>query len=350
LKRLEDFIDKRIIKAARAKGYLTFQDVISAFPDRIPSPQEMDQVFSFLEKSNLELRLSEKGKPTISDKIELQKLFDLETDKEEDSGIIGENTSSEVMPDLYSVLEDEEPDIDTEEIDDAEIEEIIEDEDDGYDIDTCSERGSGIGDSAIQYLREMGKVSLLTREEEVDLSKQIEESQEIIRETILEIPFAIAEIRKLCNKAFERALGRLAHEHNSDDEVLVVIQRSNRLSALEKVVEFLKEAEVDMRSGQESLRSEFTEESIFLDSIQLKKQEVMRAIAKIRLSQDDVWKVVCTIKGLCDEACTLREKIRDVIAFGELNKAFANMTNTDAKDDDQFGDSYIKDVIQKSLL
>jgi hypothetical protein len=161
LKRLEDFIDTRIIKAARAKGYLTFQDVISAFPDRIPSPQEIDQVFSFLEKSNFELRLSEKGKPTISDKIELQKLFDSE--KDDESGLIVENPSSEVIPDLYSVLEDEEAEIDTEETDDAEIEEIIEDEDDGYDIDACSEKASGIGDSAIQYLREMGKVSLLTR-------------------------------------------------------------------------------------------------------------------------------------------------------------------------------------------
>jgi RNA polymerase primary sigma factor len=345
LRRLEDLIDTRIIKAARAKGYLTFQDVISAFPDRIPSPQEIDQVFSFLEKSNFELRLSEKGKPTISDKIELQKLFDSE--KDDESVLVVGNPSSEVIPDLYSVLEDEEADIDTEEADDAEIEEIVEDEDDGYDIDACSEKASGIGDSAIQYLREMGKVSLLTREEEVDLSKQIEDSQEIIRETILEIPFAIAEIRKLCNKAFERALGRLAHEHHSDNEILAATQRSNRLTALEKVVEFLKEAEIDMRSGQESLRCEFTEESIFLDNIQLKKQEVMKAISKIRLSQDDVWKVVCSIKTLFEEACSLREKIRDVIAFGEFNKVFANITNTDVEDDDQFGDSYIKDVIKK---
>jgi len=344
LKRLEDLIDAKIIKAARAKGYLTFQDIISAFPDRIPSQKEIDQVFSFLERSDLELRLSKKSKPVISDKAELQKIINSRAEKSDGSDAEESSSSDDNMSDLYSVLDDDETDIDDIISDDDDDDD---DDDSGYDVDSCSERGSSIGDSAIQYLREMGKVSLLTREEEVDLSKQIEDSQEIIKEAMLEIPFAIAEIRKLCKKAFERALGRLAHEHHSDDEILALIKRSSRLSSLKKVIEFLKQAESDMRNCQENLRYETPDESAFLDHIQQKKQEVLKAIAKVRISQDDVWGIVCAIKALSDEAYSLREKVGDVIAFGEINRAFANATDTDVEEDDRFGDSFINDVAQK---
>lgn len=352
MKRLENQIDTKIIKAARAKGFLTFQDIVSAFPDRIPSPQEIDQVFAFLEKSNLELRQSKKGKPIISDKDSLRKLFDSELEKDSDSELIDESSPAEDIPDLYTVLDDEEVGIDTEEIDDTEIEEILPDDSDSdYDVDSCSERGSSFGDSAMQYLREMGKVSLLTREEEVDLSKQIEDSQEIIKETILEIPFAIAEIRKICSKALEKALGRLAHEHYSDDEVLSIIRRSSKLSALEKTIEFLKQAELDMRNCQENLRYEIAKEPIFikpssLDNIQLKKQEILKAINKIRMSQDDIWKVVCAIKTLFNEARSLKEKLNDAITFSEFDKISCSVTDNDVTMKDQISNS-CNDIIQK---
>ncbi|MGB9597004.1 MAG: sigma factor, partial [Candidatus Poribacteria bacterium] len=348
MKRLDELIDIRIIEAARAKGFITFQDIVSAFPDRIPSPQEIDQLFAFLEKSNLELRQSKKGKPITVDKDSFKKLFDLELEKGEPAELIEENAHPETISDLYTVLDDEEVDINTEEIEDTEIDEIIpSDSDDDYDIDSCSEKSSSIGDSAIQYLREMGKVSLLTREEEVDLSKQIEDSQEIIKETILEIPFAIAEIRKICSKAFEKALGRLTHEHYSDDEILPIIQRSNKLSALEKTIEFLKQAELDMRNYQENLKRENIEEQVFADSpsldrIQLKKQEVLKAVNKIRMSQDDIWKVVCAIKTISNEANSLKEKLNNTLALDELNGTFSGLTNANVVAKDQ-----IEDIIQK---
>ena len=53
---------------------------------------------------------------------------------------------------------------------------------------SVSQNDIGTGDPATLYLREMGRASLLTKAEEVILSKQIESQQKVIRETMLEVP------------------------------------------------------------------------------------------------------------------------------------------------------------------
>jgi RNA polymerase primary sigma factor len=343
LKRLEYLINTQILKAARAKGYLTYQDIVSAFPDRVPLTEEIKQIISFLETSNLEFRLSGKDKSPISDMIELQKLLGAE--KEDDSVEI---PSCEDIPDLYAVLEDEDPEVEADPIDAEEIDDIIPNsEEDEYDIELAPDKSSGIGDSAILYLREMGKVSLLTREEEVVLSKQIEDSQEIIKGVILEIPFALTEIRKLCNKALDKAINRIAHEHNLEDNALSNAQRTGRLSALEKVIEFLKITEIELRSNHERIIHELTisEEAELISNIELTRQELIKAISKVRLSQDDIWKVVNNIKNLSEEACNLKIKIKKAIVSEQISEALDTIVSNN--DEKSAVDNSVKEIAKK---
>jgi len=313
LKRLEELVKSRIIKVARTKGYLTCQDITSAFPDRNIMPEEIDQILSLLEKLNIEFRSTK----SPQEKDNSEPINSKENEKNDHFNSSNDLPLPDDLHEFLSVFEDEDTDPCSDPIDDSDINDIISDpSEDGYSIDINPDRSSGIGDAAMLYLREMGKVSLLTKEEEVILSKQIEDWQEVIKESILEIPYALAEIRKLCYKAFERATSKFAQEDGSITEHLSN-QKPNRLSVLERVIELLKKAEEEMREYQKLLHRglPFHQEMALNNQINDKKRELMKIISRIRLSQDDIWKIVMNIRNLSEEACLLKEQIDNTVDF-----------------------------------
>lgn len=326
MERLEDLVKSSIIKVARAKGYLTCQDIVSAFPDRTITPKEIDQILSLLEKFNIEFRPANKFPQEISNPKPSKSKEDEKSDHFSSSDDI---PFSDDLHDFLSVLESEDTDTCSDSVNDSDFDDIVSDaSEEGYSIDINPERSSGIGDAAMLYLREMGKVSLLTKEEEVILSKQIEDWQEVIKESILEIPYALAEIRKLCYKAFERAASKVTTEAEAKVEQLTS-QKSSRLSVLEKVIELLKKAEEEMREHQQLLRKglPFHQEIELNNYINNRKQELKKIISRIRLSQDDICKIVMNIRNLSEEACFLKEHIDGAVNFETFAVMSAEVEN-----------------------
>ena len=69
-----------------------------------------------------------------------------------------------------------------------------------------------VSDPSRMYLNEMGSVSLLTCEEEVQIAKQIEEGKKKIKEVVLNAPVTIREVREIGKKLSTGSLsiGRLS--------------------------------------------------------------------------------------------------------------------------------------------
>jgi RNA polymerase primary sigma factor len=306
-------MEAQIHKAVSEKGYLTFQDILSLCSGKFPTIREIRLISSIAEKSGFIIHV-QRDNLNKSQYSKFCKLFNIDA---------SEGISNDVSK-LYDEIDDDtEISIDDNDNDDEDIDDIVsQDDNDDYESRLYSKGSGSIGDSAILYLREMGKVSLLTREEEVVLSKQIEDWQKVIRETILEIPFALTEIRKICNKSFEKALSRLSQEDKRESETLANIRKSGRLSSLQSVIESLRNAEGDMRHSHEMLSHglETSEEVAAMSNhIKSKRQELMKSVSKIRLSQDDICKVVISIKNLSEEACSLKAMIDSLLPEDSIN-------------------------------
>ncbi len=89
---------------------------------------------------------------------------------------------SEDIEKIYDIFNDADIDI----VEDKEDKEDKEEEDDDSGLDLSVPQGVGIDDPVRMYLKEIGKVDLLTAEEEVDLAKRMEKGEEEAKRQLVE--------------------------------------------------------------------------------------------------------------------------------------------------------------------
>ena len=128
---------KDLLRLAKEQGYLTYDDLNDALPDDVVTPADLDQVLSKLRLLEVE----------IVDAAEVERGRQAEADEEEESG-------------RYDLLDD----------------------------------------PVRMYLRQMGKVPLLTREQEVEICKRIEAAEGDARCIMQRFGFAAKEHLALADK------------------------------------------------------------------------------------------------------------------------------------------------------
>jgi len=142
---------QRLIDAGREKGYLTYDEINEILPDDVFSSEQIDDVFMKLHDENIKVVDSEDDLPEGAEAAEEKPV---------------EEKSAEEKPE-------------------AEPEE---------------ERMSRMGDPVRMYLRQMGQIPLLTREEEIRLAKEIEATEEDFRNSVLDTRVAKREALELIKK------------------------------------------------------------------------------------------------------------------------------------------------------
>jgi RNA polymerase primary sigma factor len=162
-------------------------------------------------------------------------------------------------------------------------------------------------DPVRMYLREMGRVPLLKKEQEVEIAKRIEAAQEELTEVLLNTPYTLKEVQMLSARILA---GRLNFAQITEIEepkdlahfVKALPQKIDRINALDVQIQA-----IDKRRHRRRL-SETGLHNIGKRMHELRIQQV-DIIRSFRLKPKEIMKIARKIKGLKRRISTARDEI-----------------------------------------
>ncbi len=181
---------EKIIALGRQKGYLTYDEVNELLPDDISSSEDIDQIFELLGNEDIQL---------------------VETEEEREPKKRVETPKEDILAEQLKI----------------------------------AERFLPLDDPVKMYLKQMGSISLLSRQDEIKLAKEIEGAEEKFKRALLVTKFGRNRILNVAKDVLE---GNLNLEEVIKEDIKA--NKTNILRKIRKIVERLKYT----RSEKESLR------------------------------------------------------------------------------------------------
>ncbi len=178
---------EKLLEFAKSKKILSWDDIIEYLGQEFVNSDElMEPVLKLLKDIDREPVETDLIEPDVSD----------EPDEMSEEDLMLEDDDDESM-----ILEQDDDDVTDE---DAELTEEVEVSGSSKNKLVNSDKDSAIDDPIRLYLREIGRENLLTAEQEVELSKTMEQGNDIIKAVIKNSGIMIPEFFAIAQKAFTR--------------------------------------------------------------------------------------------------------------------------------------------------
>lgn len=314
---------QKLIYSAQNENKFTVSDLKEyLLSEHVDADEDIEYFRNQLEKKNLIISESDVETPDFIEEPPTDEMEEIE-DEEEDDALLGGDEDDEILTDDVDALDVQEPaesedETDDEDDDDLDDEDDRIDEKDSYtksfilenfndgsgpmdtmanideDVEHAVHRPSVLGtdkgetssDDPIRlYLREIGKETLLTAEEEVELSKQMEEGALIIKGVIHKSGIMItcfANILEKLNTRYEDA-----EDYSAKDQKELVTEQK-RYSTFYK--ESLKEFQSALRNYVELKQNKLAsgEEVLKNDELVKKKNQLLKKLSQIELQPEEI--------------------------------------------------------------
>ncbi len=276
-KRLDEV--KQLMDLGKEKGFLTYDEVNDVLPSDIVSSDQIDDIMTMFGEMDIEL----------VDAAQKVKIAKAEPDEEDEE-------------------EEEEEDLDSAAL-------------------------GKTNDPVRMYLREMGTVSLLTREGEVEIAKRIEVGEEAILAAVLNSPLAIKEILALADRLRKRKLRVKEvirdldeNEEGATEEEEQHLQRV--LDALDKVKKIHDEnAALDALKGDRKLSEE--QRRRLKKKIQFNRERILKVLKEVNLKPKQVERIVDRLRELAAGAVRAEQELDGLerefgVTVGEVERLALN--------------------------
>jgi len=253
---------KKLIDLGKEKGYLTYDDVNDMLPAEVVSPDQIDDVMSIFGELDIEVVDSSARVPI---------------------GGAGD--------------------------------ELVDEEEDEKEVDSDGDMVGKTGDPVRMYLREMGTVSLLSREGEVEIAKKIEQGENQVINEVLSSPLALTHVLGLGDKLAEHEIrvreiikeeGEEENEYLEDEEV----HEKRLLEQIGKIRRTFNERE-KLNKQLDGKRVSVRRRQVLSLGVAKQQDKIINGLKSLQLNRKQTEAIADGLKVAMDRMQTLERRVQD---------------------------------------
>jgi RNA polymerase primary sigma factor len=256
---------KQLIDMGKEKGFLTYEEVNDLLPPDMVSSEQIDDVMSMFGEMDIE----------IVDSVQKVKIPKAKLDLEDEEELEGEQEEQEFEPGALGRT----------------------------------------SDPVRMYLREMGSVSLLTREGEVEIAKRIEDGERDVASIILNTPITVKEVVALGDRFRKFQINGSEISKEVEEEELEEdeedVQRTRLLGVLDEILALdTRMDEILVQLGGETLTG--ADQKRLLAEQGEVKAKLAELVKSLRLKDRHIEKVAQRLKELSHKVDKIMQEVAEL--------------------------------------